>query len=866
MTPDLAALLQDVLGPDYRVERELEGGGMSRVFLATDVRHERLVVVKVLPPELVSDQSAQRFKREIEITVRLQHPHILPVLTSGTWKDGSYYITPFIAGESLRARIEREKKLPLDDIVKILGDIGSAVAFAHARGIIHRDIKPGNILFADGESILADFGIARIVSTEATPITTTGVMLGTPSYMAPEMATHEAADVYSLGVVACEMLTGALPSRGMGAREIVAARGTMPGDSRWRVAALAALISKAISPSIATRTATAQELLDQLEAARHRWTRRHFGIGVGVAMTAGLAVFAYSAARKGHAELADAKYVVAAVGKPDSVTSDAVRSVTERLGDWRDVSVVDQALDPSSAQAPESTSVKDALARTRRLGARNLIVVEAVIRAGTVLLGATLYDADADSSLRTRRESYASNAAATSRVMPYRRLINSLLREDDPVPWRSPADREQASLAAWKAYDAGRRWLRGWRLDSAEHAFRSSIAFDDAIGLPHLWLAQAMEWQDTSRAAEQHAEAHLALTTRKPVVGRDSAYALGLQMLSGADFVGACALYRSILQRDSVDYVAQLGLGDCLVRDREVVRNARTMTGWAFRSGYESAGRSYRQAAENGGAREASRFRGWLLGRLSSVYKTSTNFIRFGVALTPDTVVMGARVYLNGDTVAYAPHPLADFATLRGDPAVRLSEAAVDRNRLLLLSFAQDWARRNPTDPAAYDSLAMWSEITGGSAMVGGHRLYTLDLLTYARSISRDSTEQLPLALAEVRNLVKIDHMERASAEADSLLRAGVAKATRGSPRRRGDCGAPRPCRRGLSLAGIGIQRCLASQRANMDSACDSDGGSHATSGVRFARSHTRHGGGARATDVRADQQFRSRQRAIGRR
>src|SRR5689334_20819722 len=139
VTAQLATLLQDALGSAYRLERELEAGGMSRLFLATDLKLKRQVVVKVLPPDLVSTASIARFKREIELTVRLQHPHILPILTSGEWEDVLYYITPFIPGESLKARIERDRKLPLDDIVKILRDVSGALAFAHQRGIVHRD-------------------------------------------------------------------------------------------------------------------------------------------------------------------------------------------------------------------------------------------------------------------------------------------------------------------------------------------------------------------------------------------------------------------------------------------------------------------------------------------------------------------------------------------------------------------------------------------------------------------------------------------------------------------------------------------------------------------------------------------------------
>ncbi len=282
----LETVLQDALGSQYRLERELEAGGMSRLFLATDLRLKREVVVKVLPPDLVSVASTSRFKREIELTVRLQHPHILPILTSGEFEDGLFYITPYIQGESLRARIERERKLPLDDILRILKDVSGALAFAHQRGIVHRDIKPGNILLSDGQAILADFGIARAVSTTATPLTDSGVAPGTPAYMAPELPTDERADVYALGVVGYEMLSGALPFHAMTAKEIVGARGVLPDDSRSMLRALADLLSRCLSRSVAERPASARDFLVQLEFDARRRKRAIATAGIGVLFVA----------------------------------------------------------------------------------------------------------------------------------------------------------------------------------------------------------------------------------------------------------------------------------------------------------------------------------------------------------------------------------------------------------------------------------------------------------------------------------------------------------------------------------------------------------------------------------------------------
>src|SRR3954467_3390203 len=156
---DLIEHLRKSFADSYRVDQEMRGGGMSRLFLATDLALNRTVVIKILPPELTSDMMAARFKRESEVTARLQHPNILPIITAGLRDGLMFYVMPFISGESLRARLKREAQLPIRDAVTITCEVASALAYAHKQGVIHRDIKPENILLQDGHAILADFGI-----------------------------------------------------------------------------------------------------------------------------------------------------------------------------------------------------------------------------------------------------------------------------------------------------------------------------------------------------------------------------------------------------------------------------------------------------------------------------------------------------------------------------------------------------------------------------------------------------------------------------------------------------------------------------------------------------------------------------------
>ncbi len=181
---DLLTRLQAAVGDAYRIEKELGCGGMSRVFLAEEVRLGRKVVIKVLPPEMGAGVNVERFEREIQLAAKLQHPHVVPLLTAGSSEDLLYYMMPFIEGESLRAKLAREGELPVGDAVKILKEVVDALAYAHRHGVVHRDIKPDNVLLSEGHATVADFGVAKAVSasTGASNLTSLGVALGTPAY------------------------------------------------------------------------------------------------------------------------------------------------------------------------------------------------------------------------------------------------------------------------------------------------------------------------------------------------------------------------------------------------------------------------------------------------------------------------------------------------------------------------------------------------------------------------------------------------------------------------------------------------------------------------------------------------------------
>src|SRR6267378_4171467 len=275
---DLLARLQAALGPAYRVEREFGGGGMSRVFLARERELERQVVVKVLPPEMAAGVNAERFRREIQLAASLQHPHIVPLLAAGHADDLVYYTMPLIDGESLRAKLTREGELPIPETGRLLRDVVDALAYAHAHGVVHRDIKPDNVLVANHHAVVTDFGVAKALSesTGQSSLTSAGVALGTPAYMAPEQAAADPhadhrCDIYAVGALGYEMLTGRPPFTGATPQHVLAAQVTEAPEpvTKRRVMvplALAALVMRCLEKSPADRWQSAEDLLTELEA------------------------------------------------------------------------------------------------------------------------------------------------------------------------------------------------------------------------------------------------------------------------------------------------------------------------------------------------------------------------------------------------------------------------------------------------------------------------------------------------------------------------------------------------------------------------------------------------------------------------
>ena len=316
MSSDLQAQLQEVLGTAYRIDRELGGAGMSRVFVATETELDRQVVIKVLPPDLSAGINTDRFRREIQLAARLQHPHIVPLHAAGAKGGLLYYTMPFIGGENLRSLITRKRELPVQEATKILREVADALSYAHSQGVVHRDIKPENILISGHHALVLDFGVSKALSsatsetsTEGPTLTSLGIALGTPTYMAPEQAAADPnvdarADIYALGVVGYELLSGKPPFAGLNQQQTLSAHITTapaPVDQHrpQLPPALTAAIMRCLEKHPSDRWQSADDLHDALEPYAmtsgatapsqavakkpFRWTPQRIAVAAGIA-------------------------------------------------------------------------------------------------------------------------------------------------------------------------------------------------------------------------------------------------------------------------------------------------------------------------------------------------------------------------------------------------------------------------------------------------------------------------------------------------------------------------------------------------------------------------------------------------------
>jgi len=523
---DLLQRLKTIFVDSYAIDEELSGGGMSRLFRATDLTLNRQIVIKILPPELTSDVMAARFKRESEVTAHLQHPHILPIITAGL-KDGlMYYVMPFIAGESLRGRLKREGPLGPDLSVSVLREVASALAYAHKQGVIHRDIKPENILLQEDHAVLADFGIAAALAgpsqLSGERLTRTGISLGTVGYMAPEQSLggeniDSRADIYSLGVVGHEMIAGAPPFAGNTTQAIIAAHLTQKPPRLDDLSddvpvTVARAIQKAMAKDPGDRFQTAGEFRDALDASTPRLSTLSRAVSPR-RLRRKLQKFIVPAAAAlgliGVGVWALLHRSPAAVEQPVSIVIapfDALVPDTSELKLWHEgmVDLMARNLDgagPLRTVSP-STSIRgwkglsdhqSALALARRTNARYAIFGNlGGSGIDSVRIRATLLDASNDKIVNEYEPRGADVDKAAS-------ALTIAILKDLQGRHRIGAVRQTSvgstSLPALKAFLQGEQYFRRTSWDSAGVAYTRAISLDNTFALALRRAAQVTGWQ-----------------------------------------------------------------------------------------------------------------------------------------------------------------------------------------------------------------------------------------------------------------------------------------------------------------------------------------------------------------------------------
>jgi serine/threonine-protein kinase len=554
---DTLQRLTAALGDRYALEREIGAGGMATVFLARDLRHGRHVAIKVVRPELSGADGIARFLREIELAARLQHPHILPVFDSGAIDDGSggrtpYFVMPFVQGETLRARLGREKQLPVEDAITLATEVADALAYAHAAGVVHRDIKPENILLSGGHAVVADFGVAKALATGQRPeaslptgdpsaLTQVGFALGTPNYMAPEQATGRdgvdtRADQYSLGCVLYEMLAGTPPFAGGSPQSVVARHLTAPrphvGKARRDVPDPledAVIRAMAIDPAdrFPDMAAFAGALRQSRESARPR-RKTVMAVIAAASIAAGAAgAVAWLATRPTAVAVTEEAERIAVL--PFSASGPGVEVLGEGMVDLLTTNLQGvggiQVVDPrlvlkrwGRKDPDHEGGMQEALDLGRELDAGSVVTGSAVSAGGRVRLAADLYAVAGGERLGRAQV----DGPADSILPLVDRLSVALLRDvwrsREPLPSLDLGSLTTDSIAALRAYLQGERYYRRFALDSALAQYTRAVEVDSTFALAHLRRALVFGWTGGygSPASVQAADAGFRYAERLP--------------------------------------------------------------------------------------------------------------------------------------------------------------------------------------------------------------------------------------------------------------------------------------------------------------------------------------------------------------
>jgi tRNA A-37 threonylcarbamoyl transferase component Bud32/tetratricopeptide (TPR) repeat protein len=772
----------------YTIERELGRGGAAVVYLAADDRQERRVALKVLHRELAQAIGAQRFLREIKHSSSLHHPHLLAIHESGESDGLLYYVMPYMSDGSLRSRIAKEKQLPIDEAIRITRHVGEALAYAHSRGIVHRDIKPDNVLFSAEHACLADFGIARAVdSVAADTLTSTGLVVGTPAYMSPEQASGEKdvdarSDQYSLACLLYEMITGLPPFIGATAQSVISQRFTQPPPSmRVHRPTVPDHVERAVKRALAVIPADRFPGVAEFVAALHdpdavpapessvRSRKRWLMLGGAAALVTTAAVGAGPGVDWARAtwgtQVDTTKFVVLPfLSEADSaagarVTS-AVRSGLER---WDGLALEEElTMRDAVREYGPVRKLGDAYSIARALGAGRLIWGHVARDGDRTTVYASVYDVAARRPLGERRVSVS--GGGDSALVE----LASALIAGAPVPrGMDGGESGTTEYAAWQAYRRGIAALGAWKLAEADQHLARAVASDPDFAVAQYWHARVASWLRRENSRTWTANAARAVALKSELTGGDAMRAEALLAMGNGNHQVACERYRQLAARDTLDAGAWHGLGECLHADEVVLRDASAPHGYRFRSSWHAAGMAFTRALEIEPLMHAiPQFR-----RLRQLFPTESSRLRSGQLAGSGGQSFAAYPQLIADTLAFVPVPSATFGERERTAAeVSRQSQALARNRRIMRSLAETWATKYPESQEAHLSLASVLE-------VGTELDAALASLTRARRLPASELDGLSAADAEARVRLKLGDFAGARRVADSVLsRAAISE------------------------------------------------------------------------------------------
>jgi tRNA A-37 threonylcarbamoyl transferase component Bud32/tetratricopeptide (TPR) repeat protein len=784
-----------VIAGRYRIEREIGRGGMATVFLAHDIRHDRQVALKFIHAEVADREATERFRREIALLARLQHPNILALYDSGESEGALYYVMPYIVGESLRGRISREKRIPVSEAVRLACEIADALGYAHANDVIHRDIKPENILLSEGHALVCDFGIARAVRRAGgRRLTDAGFAIGTLSYMSPEQGAGDAvdgrSDLYSLGCVCYEMLAGIVPFSAPTAVAIIAKRFGEPAtplrEKRPEVpAAVDAAVRKALEPAPENRFQTMAAFSKALGRAEEASEARANGKRAipkrwrwlaAIAAVAALAAlfFALPSAPLDRGLYVVLPFVHRANAAPQLLNGDNCQQLLyEAFGQWNGITLVDdmRAHDARARVGSTPLTLESALRTARSLHAGRLAWGEVWAGQANINVRGLVYDVGTGKPIKQYTVALRSDLGDAERK--FDELADTLLvpvtsSGRATLPTSADGVRGTRSIPALTAYFQAHEALGAWKLDSAEALFRKAIDLDPDYPHANYWLAQVQAWRGDVDPAQWRSSAQRAVAQSARLSPRDSTLAIALLDMSDGRFSEACDRYDHLrATRDSLNFAVWYGLGDCHARDTVIVESAASPSGYKFRSGYESAIRAYTRALALVPTSHLA-FAGVGFERLSGLFFTQSNSLRLG-AMDGDSAVFAAFASLAHDSLAFVPYRFVDIASGRiARPTT--SAAAIARNRRQLAQLAAGWTRELPHSALAFESLARAFELEGHIGVAGSSDSSALSSLDRARALATDAVERRRLGVMRTRLLLVSENFTAARALADSLL------------------------------------------------------------------------------------------------